>query len=230
MKICRYGFKGGSTTTNIGTLYEEISLPYKKESMPYYEFIVIGKCMVKCSVLKGKATPGFEQKGGGVQYVHINDAGEKNQHSDLYCKRNIKGGHIMAREIRNISTDIMQGFSKKYLNAMEATFEKYGVWKCMFSIGKVADESTCMIYDINNGKWEIFFSERNNKIEPESFEDDHISDACLEMIRRVPEEKDCVEEMQDYYRSLLEKNPTLGFGSKDIEKIIKKILPAVSVL
>lgn len=134
----------------------------------------------------------------------------------------------MAKEITAISTDIMQGFSKKYIDAMQATFRKYGIWKSMFSVGANADEATCMLY--HNGKWEVFFSEKNKKIELEQFDDEGISDACIAMIRRVPEEKENVAEMEKYYRSLLEKNTKLGFRAKDIEKIITKALSTASML
>lgn len=76
-RICRYGFKGGNTTTDIGVPYDSISLPYKQDSLPYYEFIVIGECEVECIVYKGKAAQGFGQSGGGVQYVHIDSQENK---------------------------------------------------------------------------------------------------------------------------------------------------------
>ena len=133
----------------------------------------------------------------------------------------------MAKAIVNASADIMQGFAQKYIDAMNATFDKYGIWKRLFSVGSVKDEATCMIY--RNGKWEIFFSERDSAVEPEFYDDDNISEACMAMIRRVPDEKEDVPEMLNYYHALLNKSSRLGFRVKDIEKIISKYASAASL-
>ena len=69
-KVIRYGFEGGSFTTDEGEEYEKLSLPYRKETMPYHEYIVTGHCEVECLVDKGITAPGFSSEGGAVQYRH----------------------------------------------------------------------------------------------------------------------------------------------------------------
>jgi len=69
-KVIRYGFDSGKYTTEKGTLYEMLSLPYRKESLPYHEYIVVGICEVVCLVDKGIVAPGFGSQGGGIQYRH----------------------------------------------------------------------------------------------------------------------------------------------------------------
>lgn len=69
-KIVRYGDNNGSYSTDYGIDYYSLSLPYKKESMPYHEYYVVKDCEVDCIVDKGVAAPGFSSKGGGIQYRH----------------------------------------------------------------------------------------------------------------------------------------------------------------
>lgn len=129
---------------------------------------------------------------------------------------------IRERAIKDAVEEIMLGFSQKYIDALENTFSHYGIWKREYSVGSLQDCATCMIFCYD--RWGIFFCERNSRIELERFDDVDISNACLEMIRRVSEEKDNILEMQEYYHSLLEQNSNLGFGSKDIEETLEKML------
>ena len=75
-RLIRYGSEIGSYTAPAGTLYEELSLPYEKESVFYHEYEVIADSITvtsfvkKCEVERGKAAPGFDYPGGGVQYFH----------------------------------------------------------------------------------------------------------------------------------------------------------------
>ena len=70
-RLVRYGYETGSYTAPVGTAYEELSLPYKRESMPYHEYVVKDSCSVQlCLVKKGIVAPGFNNKGGGVQFKH----------------------------------------------------------------------------------------------------------------------------------------------------------------
>ena len=70
-KIIRFGFSSGSYTAPIGTDYEALSLPYKKESMPYHVYVVKASCSVKlCVVRKGIVASGFNSQGGAVQFKH----------------------------------------------------------------------------------------------------------------------------------------------------------------
>ena len=68
--ICRYGSASGAYTCPEGTPYEEISLPYMKESVPYHEYEVMKDISVQCVVTKGVAAPNFFCSGGGTQYLH----------------------------------------------------------------------------------------------------------------------------------------------------------------
>ena len=70
-RLVRYGYETGSYTAPAGTAYEELSLPYKKASIPYHEYVVRSSCSVQlCLVRKGIVAPGFNSKGGGVQFKH----------------------------------------------------------------------------------------------------------------------------------------------------------------
>ncbi len=69
-KIIRYGIFKGRFTSDYGTPYELLSLPYKKESMEYHEYIVAGECKVECVVEYGYTAPGFSSLGGAIQYRH----------------------------------------------------------------------------------------------------------------------------------------------------------------
>lgn len=73
--LIRYGSEIGSFTAPKGTLYEELSLPYDKESVFYHEYEVIADsikviALKKCVVDRGKVAPGFDFPGGGIQYLH----------------------------------------------------------------------------------------------------------------------------------------------------------------
>ena len=69
-RICRYGSISGRFSTDPGTEYNRLSLPYTEKSMPYHEYIVEGECQVKCVVDKGIVAPGFSSPGGAIQYMH----------------------------------------------------------------------------------------------------------------------------------------------------------------
>lgn len=71
-ELLRYGSPGGSFTAPKGTDYEELSLPYEKDSMEYNEYRVIadGVYVEVCRAERGRAAPLFDQCGGGVQYFH----------------------------------------------------------------------------------------------------------------------------------------------------------------
>lgn len=85
-RLIRYGLDSGFFTAPKGTKYEELSLPYTKESVPYHEYEVVAdsitvhtvygdngrrkKILEKCMVEKGKVAPGFDYPGGGIQYFH----------------------------------------------------------------------------------------------------------------------------------------------------------------
>lgn len=75
-KLIRYGSENGSFTAPKGTKFEELSLPYTKESLFYHEYEVIADSISvieidrACVVDRGKVAPGFDYPGGGVQYLH----------------------------------------------------------------------------------------------------------------------------------------------------------------
>ena len=69
-KVVRYGNDRGSFTTDPGTPYSLLSMPFEELSLPYHEYIVLGECEVLCIVLKGRVAPGFLSEGGAVQYYH----------------------------------------------------------------------------------------------------------------------------------------------------------------
>jgi hypothetical protein len=69
-KVVRYGVPQGNFTADEGTDFDGLSLPYKKESLEYHEYIVTQDIDVECIVMKGFAAPGFESNGGAIQYKH----------------------------------------------------------------------------------------------------------------------------------------------------------------
>ena len=69
-RIVRYGLSGGSFSTDHGAEYELLSLPYRKETVPYHEYLVTGRCEVQCVADMGLVAPGFGSIGGAIQYRH----------------------------------------------------------------------------------------------------------------------------------------------------------------
>ncbi len=71
-ELLRYGNPGGSYTAPKGTAYEQLSLPYEKNSMEYNEYRVVadGVRVEVCRAERGRVAPLFDQPGGGVQYFH----------------------------------------------------------------------------------------------------------------------------------------------------------------
>ena len=71
VRLCRYGAQTGKTTAPIGTPYELMGLPFKKETLEYHEYEVIADgVFVQCIVTKGKAAAMFDSEGGAIQFVH----------------------------------------------------------------------------------------------------------------------------------------------------------------
>lgn len=69
--IIRYGSEMGRFTAPNNTPYEKLALPYKKETVEFHRYIVIGDDVkIKCIVDKGIVAPGFGSDGGAVQYLH----------------------------------------------------------------------------------------------------------------------------------------------------------------
>lgn len=71
-ELLRYGSPGGSFTAPKGTSYEQLSLPYEKNSMEYNEYRVIadGVLVEICTAERGRVAPLFGEPGGGIQYFH----------------------------------------------------------------------------------------------------------------------------------------------------------------
>lgn len=75
-RLIRYGTEVGCYTAPKGTPYEQLSLPYIKESVFFHEYEVIAESITVmainkcCEVERGRIAPGFEFPGGGIQYLH----------------------------------------------------------------------------------------------------------------------------------------------------------------
>lgn len=68
--IIRYGNKAGRFSAPKGTRYEELSLPYQKDTVEYNEYKVIAdKIKVGCIVEKGIVAPGFGSEGRHTIYA-----------------------------------------------------------------------------------------------------------------------------------------------------------------
>ena len=69
--ICRYGNERGRLTTDIYSDYDELGLPYVKETVEYHVYKVIADGLkVRCTVSKGRVAPMFNSPGGANQYKH----------------------------------------------------------------------------------------------------------------------------------------------------------------
>ncbi len=68
--LCRYGSNKGNFTAIKGTPYENLGLPYKKESIEYHEYKVSEDTSVDCYVTKGIVAPKFASNGGAIQFRH----------------------------------------------------------------------------------------------------------------------------------------------------------------
>lgn len=69
--IIRYGNETGRFTAPKGAKYEELALPYVKETVEYNEYrIIADRIKVLCIVEMGRVAPGFGSNGGAVQYMH----------------------------------------------------------------------------------------------------------------------------------------------------------------
>lgn len=85
--IVRYGSEYGSNTTAKGTPYEQLGLPYIKETVQYHEYrIIADNIKVLCKVQRGIVAPIFDSPGGAVQYYH----GEENSMRALMRKKQIE--------------------------------------------------------------------------------------------------------------------------------------------
>lgn len=70
-RICRYGTEFGKLTTLVGTKYEKLGLPYRKETIEYHEYVVIADGIsVRCIVTKGRVARMFGSEGGAIQFLH----------------------------------------------------------------------------------------------------------------------------------------------------------------
>lgn len=69
--LIRYGNEIGVFSAPKGTRYEELALPYEKDTLEYNEYRVINKGLrVMCIVKRGRVAPGFGSEGGAIQYMH----------------------------------------------------------------------------------------------------------------------------------------------------------------
>lgn len=81
-RILRYGNESGHCSAPAGTPYEQLSLPYKKDTLEYNEYEVLADgTKVVCIVHKGKVAASRDSAGQAIQYYHevpiINLVGKK---------------------------------------------------------------------------------------------------------------------------------------------------------
>lgn len=69
-RLIRYGKETGRYTAPEGTPYEELSLPYHKDTVEFNTYVVSGGVKIVCEVKFGRVAPAFGAVGGGVQYRH----------------------------------------------------------------------------------------------------------------------------------------------------------------
>lgn len=69
--LCRYGNTRGRLTSDINSEYENLGLPYIKETVEYHIYrVIVSSLKVQCTVQKGEVAPMFNSPGGAVQYKH----------------------------------------------------------------------------------------------------------------------------------------------------------------
>ncbi|WP_207727378.1 TNT domain-containing protein [Clostridium vitabionis] len=73
--LWRFGNPEGKFTTKNETEYNELSLPWKIETVEFHVYIVISGHLtvqeIPLSVQEGRSAAMFGRKGGGVQYMHF---------------------------------------------------------------------------------------------------------------------------------------------------------------
>ncbi len=69
--LIRYGNPNGKMTAPLGTPFELLGLPYKKETIQFHQYVVKADGVnVKCVVRRGKVREMFLSPGGAIQYMH----------------------------------------------------------------------------------------------------------------------------------------------------------------
>lgn len=69
--LARYGNLRGRLTTDVEANYDDLALPYVKESVEYHVFKVMADgSTMECTVEQGRVAPMFNSKGGAPQYKH----------------------------------------------------------------------------------------------------------------------------------------------------------------
>ena len=82
--ICRYGNTRGRITTDLDSAYEQLGLPYIKETVEYHTYRVIADgLLVKCMVTRGRVAPMFNSTGGAVQYKHFQNIFKELEYNKL---------------------------------------------------------------------------------------------------------------------------------------------------
>lgn len=82
--ICRYGNTRGRITTDLDSAYEQLGLPYIKETVEYHTYRVITDgLLVKCMVTRGRVAPMFNSAGGAVQYKHFQNIFKELEYNKL---------------------------------------------------------------------------------------------------------------------------------------------------
>lgn len=82
--ICRYGNVRGRLTTDIDSKYEDLALPYVKETVEYHAYKVVADGLhVQCTVTKGIVAPMFNSNGGAVQYKHYQSIAKELEYGKL---------------------------------------------------------------------------------------------------------------------------------------------------
>ena len=82
--ICRYGNVRGRITTDVDSDYDQLGLPYVKETVEYHVYRVAADgLVVKCIVSKGRVAPMFDSKGGAVQYKHYQSIAKELEYNKL---------------------------------------------------------------------------------------------------------------------------------------------------
>jgi|GEM_PF-1039867 len=140
-------------------------------------------------------------------------------------------GQIISEEKLNkdadiIVTNVFDYLSEPKINALRNTMKHYGISGKNYSINEERDEAECLIR--NQDKWEVFFSERGNKVGKDTFDD--LDSACISMLNNFAESDKEFTEMKEYFENDENHFQDGKYSYADLKNIIKNSLSKIAML
>ena len=135
---------------------------------------------------------------------------------------------MVNKEIDNndATMEMADAVYKANLNALSDVIADHGYQNRRYSLLKYQPESLCLM--CNEGRWEVFFSERNNKEDERSFSD--INDACRYMISKIALSFKEVKKMQKEYDKKVLRAAQTPASLMEIDAILRRFANRVAAL